>query len=136
MVFAGIIAAVMTACQTKIVVPSPAFSENGECKVVSGGVNYSCKILFPGNEKEKITFDSPENVKGMSFSKNGDTNVVSYGSLICRSSTDFVCSGSLPAKVSAGAKKIITDKDSFKAEKTDGGYTFTDGAYSFRLLEL
>lgn len=122
----------MTACQTEVAVPSPSFSGSVKCRIVSGGVNYSCNILFPGNEKEKITFDSPENVKGMSFSKNGEKNVVSYGSLICRSGADFVCSGSLPAKVSAGAKKIIKDKDSFKVEKTEGGYTFTDGVYSFK----
>ena len=123
LVFAASVTA--SSCSEEEVLPVPAFGSDGSCIVRQGDETYSCNIRLPANELQSVMFNSPENVKGMTFSKNNGKFSVSFGSLICRNSEGFLEADSFPVKLSAAAEEAVSVPESFEAEKKENGYVFT-----------
>lgn len=98
-------------------------SESTDCRLVTADGSYECRFDMPAEDLCSMTFRSPEAMKGIKISTDGESCTIARGSLICRSGKSLLPENSVMLRAIGCMEKIKNDKVKLKTEKnSDGSY--------------
>ncbi len=134
LLFAVIISVLFSSCNETVKIPEIVSAVDNNAVVSINNTEYNCHITYVNGTTSSVGFDSPDNLKGMVFTKSADNKSVSLGSLICKNPELSFTSDCIPDKIIKPFGNIRQDNIKFLSKKDDL-YMFTvKNAPSLKIL--
>lgn len=108
-----------TSCSENVKIPEVKSAVENNAAVTLGNTDYQCRISYVSDNVSSVSFLSPENIKGMTFTKSENNRAVSLGSLICKSENSAFSQNSVFGKITNVLSKIKPDNVKFISKKND-----------------
>ena len=108
-----------TSCSENIKIPEVRSAVENNAAVRIGNTNYQCHISYVSDNVSSVSFLSPENIKGLTFSKSGNDRTVSLGTLICRNDNSAFSQNCIFGKITSTLAKIKQDNIKFISKKNN-----------------
>ncbi len=124
LLFSVIISVLFSSCNETIKIPEVISAVDNNAVVSINNTEYDCHITYVNATTSSVSFNSPDNLKGMVFAKSTDNNSVSLGSLVCKNPDMSFTNDCIPTKIIKPFENIRQDNIKFLSKKDDL-YMFT-----------
>ena len=108
-----------TSCSENIKIPEINSAVENNAVVTVGNQDYQCHISYVSDSTASVSFSSPENIKGLTFTKSDSDRTVSLGTLICKSRNFAFSENCIFGKITNVLSKIKPDNVKFVSKKND-----------------
>lgn len=108
-----------TSCSENIKIPEVKSAVENNAAVTISNTDYHCRISYVNDHVSSVSFLSPENIKGLTFTKSENGRTASLGSLICKSQNSAFSQNSVFGRITNVLSQIKPDNVKFISKKND-----------------